>query len=200
MITPLEPNQLADRIRQAARQASGSQRRVTADSIARGELPPIPEPLSPPPTPVRNPPNATLAPSREYPLEEAADMVPRARRKIAVSGSVPGLLRPLLRNQGGFNHILLEALDRLVEVNRQLQRQNQELHERLMALHGWMNDAAHTSSLDHDWMQAVENRLRGVTEERFDVLEARLAPSSAPLPDPSPDGSPSDDPSDSYLD
>ena len=196
MIDPLEPNQLADRIRQAARQTSGSQRRVTADSIARGELPPIPEPLSPPPTPVRHAPKATTPPAREYPLEEAADMVPRARRKIAVSGSVPGLLRPLLRNQGGFNNILLEALDRLVEVNRQLQRQNQELHERLLSLHGWMNDAAHTSSLDHDWMQAVENRLRGLTEERLATLETRLTQH----PVLSADGSPSDDTSDAYLD
>ena len=200
MITPLEPNQLADRIRQAAHQASGSHRRVTADSIARGELPPVAEPLSPPPTPVRSPSKASIPATREYPLEEAADMVPRARRKIAVNGHVPGLLRPLLRNQGGFNNILLEALDRLVEVNRQLQRQNQELQERLMSLQGWMNDAAHTSSLDHDWMQAVENRLRGLTEERLASLETRFAQNSPRPSDPPSNASPLDDPSEFYLD
>ena len=182
MITPLEPSQLADRIRLAARQASGGQRRVTADSIARGELPPVPEPLPPPSAPVRRPGSLDKPSVSEHPLEEAADMVPRARRKIEVSDSVPGLLRPLLRNQGGFNHILLEALDRLVEVNRQLQRQNQELHERLVTMHTWMNQAAHASSLDRDWMQAVENRLRGISEERLVALETRIASSSGESP------------------
>ena len=180
MIPPLETNQLADRIRLAARQASGGHRRVTPESIARGELPPVPEPLPPPPTPVRNPAHPGQPPASEHALAEAADMVPRARKKIEVSGSIPGVLRPLLRNQGGFNHILLEALDRLVEVNRQLQRQNQELHARLVATHGWMNDAAHASNLDRDWMQAVENRLRGLTEERLAGIEARLAPIEPP--------------------
>ena len=152
---------------------------MTPESIARGELPPVPEPL-PPPTPVRHQFPIGNPPVSEHPLEEAADMVPRARKKITVSGSVPGVLRPLLRNQGGFNNILLEALDRLVEVNRQLQRQNRELHERLVAMHGWMNDAAHASSLDRDWMQAVENRLRGLTEERLADIEARLPSSTDP--------------------
>ena len=175
MITPLSTSQIADRIRLAAHQTSDGQRRVTAESIARGELPPVPEPLLPPPTPVRslgqeNRPGMS-APS----LEEVAGMVPRARKKTVVGDHVPGLLRPLFRNQGGFNSILLEAVDRLVEANRQLHRQNQELHERIMTLHDWMNTAAHTSSLQGDWMQAVENRLRGLTAERLSGLETRLA-------------------------
>ena len=174
MIDPLQPSQLVDRIRLAAAEASRGQRRVTPESLAKGELPPVPEPLAPPSLPVRTGGKASemarIAPS----LEQAAEMLPRARQKLSVGKNVPGVLRPLFRNQGGYNHILLETLERLIEVNRQLQRQNQELHERFISLQGWMNEAALNSSLDHDWMLAVENRLRGVTSDRLAALEERL--------------------------
>lgn len=174
MIDPLRPDQLVERIRLAARQAGAGFSRVTAETIARGELPPVPEPLPLPALPVRTSTGAGKPGTPEFPLEEAANMLPRARQKIAVSERTPGLLRPLLRNQGGFNHILLEALERLVEVNRQLQRQNQELQGRLVAMQGWMHTAARTSALDHDWMLAVENRLRGMSPERLAQWEERL--------------------------
>ena len=176
MIEPLRPDQLAERIRLAARQAGVGTARLSPEAIARGELPPVPEPLPPPPVAFRPPADkaeATTPP--EFPLDVIASMVPRARGKVTVSEKTPGFLRPLLRNQGGFNHILLDALDRLVEVNRQLQRQNQELHGRLVAMQGWMNTAARTSGQKHDWMLAVENRLRGVSSEQLAQHEARLA-------------------------
>ena len=174
MIDPLKSEQLVERIRLAARQAGAGFSRVTAETIARGELPPVPEGLPLPALPVRPPSESGNPGAPGFPLDEAASLLPRARKKITVSESAPGLLRPLLRNQGGFNHILLEALERLVEVNRQLQHQNQELHGRLVAMQGWMNTAARTSALDHDWMLAVENRLRGLPPERLAQWEERL--------------------------
>lgn len=173
-LPPLDTTELVDRIRLAARQANGGLRRVSAESIARGELPPAPEPLPPPPLPPRSVAKADPHAAFEFPLQEAAGMLPRARQKITVDRSIPAMLRPLFRNQGGFNNILLEALTRLVDVNGRLQRQNQELYEGLMELRGWLDFAARKSSADHDWMLAVENRLRGITEARLSALEERL--------------------------
>ena len=184
MIDPLPPRELIDRIRLAAAEASRGQRRVTPESLAQGELPPVPAPLAPPSLPGRTGGKAGGSAGITPPLEQAAEMLPRARQKLSVGKNVPGLLRPLFRNQGGYNHILLETIDRLIEANHQLQRQNQEFHERFLALQGWMNEAALNSSLDHDWMLAVENRLRGVTSDRLAALEERLkAAQKTPAPE-----------------
>ena len=169
---PPEISELAERIRLAARQANGGVRRVSAESIARGELPPTPEPLPPLPLSPRRVGNDAAF---EFPLEEAAGMLPRALQKITVGDKVPAVLRPLFRNQGGYNYILLEALARLVDVNKQLQQQNRELHETLVEIRGWMDAAGRKSSADHDWMLAAENRLRGITEARIVALEERLS-------------------------
>ncbi len=182
MIPPLSRHQLADRIRVAARQTEGSGRFVTAASIAKGELPPAPEPLPPPSV---KPVTETRRPGApEFPLDEAAAMLTRARSKITVSDATPGILRPWYRNQGGFNFIVLEAAERLVEINRQLQRQNQALHERVMAAEKWMTEAAQSSRQQHDWMLAVENRLNGITSARLAALDERVAALESERPQP----------------
>lgn len=77
-------------------------------------------------------------------LAQVGNMLDRARGKTTVRKSVPKLLRPISRNQGGYNDIVLEALERLREANRLLQSEN--AHLRLHA------------QRQTEWMQAVERR------------------------------------------
>lgn len=175
MIEPPGTDLLVKRITLAAQQAGAGAGRVTAESIARGVLPPVPEPLPVLPSPLRAAAEIKIPGAPEFPLDEVASMLPRARSKIAVGDHVPGLFRPLARNQGGFNFILLDILARLLEVNRQLQRQTHELQGRVIAMQAWMNTAARSSSAQHEWMLAVENRLRSLSPEQLTRWEERLA-------------------------
>lgn len=86
-------------------------------------------------------------------LAQVGNMLDRARGKTTVRKSVPKLLRPLSRNQGGYNDIVLEALERLREANRLLMVENVQLRLHLQR--------------QTEWMQAVERRFAHV-EERFD--------------------------------
>ncbi len=174
MIPPLPTQEIADRIARAARDADAYDRRRTAEAIARGELPPVPDAVLPPPVSVASADSAEPL-VKGHPLDEAANMLPRARSKITVPAGTPEFLRPFKRNQGGFNFVLLEAMEQLVLANRQLQRQNRELRERVVSIHGWMNAAAQTSQLDHGWMHAADSQLRALDAGRLAALEARLA-------------------------
>ncbi len=72
----------------------------------------------------------------------------------------------MFRNQGGFNGILLETVQRLLDANRQLQDQNAHLQTRLAALerasvqqHDWAVAVSHAQEQQREWMQAVEPSL-----------------------------------------
>lgn len=172
-IPPLPTSLIAERIARAVRETGASGQRTTAD-VARGELPPVPEAVSAPVVASATAEGASPGANR-YPLDEVANQLARAREKIAVPGGVPGWLRPFYRNQGGFNFVLLETLERLLEANRQLEGKNQELRQRVMAMSAWMNNVAQTSRLDHEWMSAVDDRLRQADPGRLVELETRLA-------------------------
>ena len=73
---------------------------------------------------------------------------------------IPAWLRPLYRNQGGYNDIVLEALTRLRESNRQLMAENVQLR-----LH---------VERQTEWMQAAERRFAR-NEKRLADLEAKDA-------------------------
>ena len=118
MEPPVELDELMERIRAAA---------------ARPGQPSIPGTLSAlitPPVPDAAQERAAL----ELALAEAAALLPKAGKRTAVRASVPKILRPLYRNQGGFNDTVLELFDCLLEVNQQLRRQNLRIQNRLDAL------------------------------------------------------------------
>jgi hypothetical protein len=184
-----EVTELMERIRQEAR-AQLRQNGNAFGEAPRVELPALADPLPPlslPPAPRL----ASADPAADWPpaWETLLDMVARARSKITVDTRLPGWLRPLFRNQGGYNGILLEAVERLTEANQQLQEQIEILRVDLQtqrawqtAWHGaWLKEMAHARESERQWMRAVEPYLsRGVTESdahrrRADRAESRLA-------------------------
>ena len=91
-------------------------------------------------------------------LAQVGNMLERARGKTTVRKGVPKLLRPIHRNQGGYNDIVLEALERLRESNRLLMSENMQLRLHVQR--------------QTEWMQAVERRFARI-EKRFDDRESR---------------------------
>ncbi len=91
-------------------------------------------------------------------LAQVGNMLERARGKTTVRKGVPKLLRPVYRNQGGYNDIVLEALERLREANRLLMSENVQLRLHVQR--------------QTEWMQAVEHRFAGI-DKRFEDRESR---------------------------
>jgi O-antigen chain-terminating methyltransferase len=107
-----------------------------------------------------------ITPPDPVPLAEAAGMVPRAREKLTVRQEVPGILRPMFRNQGGFNGILLETCGRLVEASQQLSRENELLRVRVDSLTdylrdqgGWLAALGGVANEGRHWMHTAGLRL-----------------------------------------
>lgn len=97
-------------------------------------------------------------------LAQTAAMVERARGKTTVRKTVPKTLRPLWRNQGGYNDIVLEALERLREANGLLMAENSQLRGHIQRQTGWM--------------EAADRVIAGL-ELRVDALE-RQTPDAQP--------------------
>jgi len=100
-------------------------------------------------------------------LDNLERLLPRAHQKNAVSGSVPKLLRPLFRNQGGFNAVLLNVAECLVSLARQIV-------ERMGTLHEWADSVGQEMARNRSWVAATEIRLQTFKDERLIQIEARL--------------------------
>ena len=129
----VDPAELTERIRLEARRHRGD---THADPAASPDADASPLPPAPVFTPT--PPGGF---SCESLLAQTAAMVERARTKTTVRKSVPRLLRALWRNQGGYNDIVLEALERLREANRLLMVENVQLRGHLQRQTEWMEAA-----------------------------------------------------------
>ena len=191
MEPPIELDELMERIRAAAsakRQAEG----IPEHAAPRPIQPPIPDGLSIPPA-QRPPLDAGVdRAALEVALVEVASMLPRARQKTEVGAAVPPLLRSFFRNQGGFNGVLLETASRLLDANRQLQRQNVQLQERLESMeasfaqqHAWTVAASRNHDEQRKWMAAIETYLvemDGSQADRERQLRRRVAKERAVVP------------------
>ena len=128
----VDPAELTERIRREARRHRGDAVAAPASSVE--EASPLP------PTPV-----FALAQSGGFSCEsllaQTAAMIERARTKTTVRKSVPKLLRAFWRNQGGYNDIVLEALERLREANRLLMVENLQLRGHVQRQTEWMDAA-----------------------------------------------------------
>ncbi len=155
MKSQVEPGELTQRIRREARRH---------ENIA---FPPSAPPSANTGDALALPPAPVFAASQsgefscEYLLAHINHMVDRARGKTTVSKSVPKLLRPVYRNQGGYNEIVLAALDRLRELTRLLMAENAQLHLHIQR--------------QTEWMQAVEKQFAKV-EKRFDEIGSQPVP------------------------
>lgn len=174
-------NELMERIHQGADRQNGLAANKAKDPVAELDLPPVPEPVLPPSPPLAPASARDAAQRPESLLDQAAAWTGGGRQKNKVSASVPKLLRPLFRNQGGFNSVLLEAVECLTETNRALRQQNFELQERLMYLEAWAHSVAQTSAENRDWMLAAEARLQASPRDGGERDEPGA--SSTPLPE-----------------
>ena len=145
----VDPAELTERIRQEARRHRGDASTAPAASDAEASL------LPPAPVFVPTPPGGF---SCESLLAQTAAMVERARTKTTVRKSVPKLLRALTRNQGGYNDIVLEALERLREANRLLMVENVQLRGHIQRQTEWMDAASRVITGLDTRLEAVERQ------------------------------------------
>jgi chromosome segregation ATPase len=184
MNVPDEVASLLEKIRHYADEAvlNGHGTGKGAGSGVAGEhWPPIPAGDMPAPPPV--PAVEAFPPADPVPLAEAATLVPRAAQKMAVHPAIPGFLRPMFRNQGGFNGILLQTCGRLVEVSEHLQQENAYLRARLDAMadhlreqNAWLASLAQANTEGRQWQRAAQGRIARVEqrlEQRFEEYDGR---------------------------
>ncbi len=145
-----DPAELTERIQLEARRHRGDATAVRTDS-------PEADTSSLPPAPVFTPalPGGF---SCESLLAQTAAMVERARTKTTVRKSVPRLLRAFWRNQGGYNDIVLEALERLREANRLLMVENVQLRGHVQRQTEWMDAANRVLAGLGTRLEALERR------------------------------------------
>lgn len=156
MEPPVELDELMQRIQQAvnaSRPAGGLSDGTQASPASE---------ISSPPRPVASAPDEANRIAMETTLAEIVSMVARARQKTDVQG-VPKILRSLYRNQGGFNGILLAAVQRLVEASKHLELQNAKLQARIDTLerteaqqHDWIASIVASHERQREWMATME--------------------------------------------
>ena len=100
-------------------------------------------------------------------LDQAKQMLPGARRKNDVPTTVPKVLRPLYRNQGGFNGVMIEIIERLVTANRQLAEQVGQWRD-------WAEAMGQESAQNRAWAATTDQRLEAFRDERLVEMEVRL--------------------------
>lgn len=149
--------ELMRRVRQLAH-VTAADPDSAADDLSRRlaalpTFPPLPSLPTIPRDPASAPNDRRVTPNASAPMN---DLLARAREKTEVGAAVPGFLRPLRRNQGGFNGILLETVRHLTEMNLALQGQVQNLSEQIVAQHAWIEAAA-------PWAEALQTLVGGLT-------------------------------------
>lgn len=152
-----EMNELMERIRRAADRENGASAASPGVGGAGSDLPPLSETL----------PRFMVSALTVDILDQAKQMLPSARRKNEVSKTVPKLLRPLYRNQGGFNGVLLEVIERLITANRQLAEQMGQFRD-------WAEAVGQDSLQNRAWATATDLRLEAFRDERLVEIEVRL--------------------------
>ena len=145
----VDPAELTERIRREARRHRGDD--PATPPVPGGETSPLP--LAPVFAPT--PPGGF---SCESLLAQTAAMVERARTKTTVRKSVPLFLRAFWRNQGGYNDIVLEALERLREANRLLMVENVQLRGHVQRQTEWMDAANRVLAGLDTRLEAVERQ------------------------------------------
>ncbi len=101
-------------------------------------------------------------------LAHVANMIERAHGKTTVRKGVPAWLRQFYRNQGGYNDIVLEALQRLREANRLLTAENIQFRLHIQR--------------QTEWMQAAERKFARL-EKRFAAIREQYALDAVYPPD-----------------
>ncbi len=152
-----EPNELIERIRRAADRENGASAPGPGAGGPGPDLPPLSEAL----------PRLMVSALTIDILDQAKQILVRAHGKNEVSKTVPKLLRPLYRNQGGFNGVLLEVVERLITANRQIAEQMGQFRD-------WAEAVGHDRMQSRAWATATDLRLETFRDERLVEIEVRL--------------------------
>ena len=160
MISQVGVDEVAEHLRQEVRRLNGGAAPPAsgAEVSPPGAAFPLPPSLPPPPS------DALFL---EGIAAEAGNLISRARFKLTVKPGVPKWLRPLFRNQGGYNEVVLKTLDLLGDIVCRLAAENERLREHAIRQEAWMQDAVRVSRALH---------------ARLSVLEQRRKPQDTPEP------------------
>lgn len=156
--------ELMRRVRQTARRGAPDSPAATELAREAAGLP------APPPFPPLVAPTAAAAGGNEGDLrQQGINLLTRAAQKNAAGSSAPGFLRPLARNQGGFNGILLETVRHLLDLTVGLQEQVNGLRHQVSAQETWVHAAARVREEDgtraEAWRSLVERVVSRLGEQ-----------------------------------
>src|SRR4051794_35873229 len=170
-IPEIDVAELMQRVRAEA--VKIAERRATEAGTGRAPVLPAMRILPPPPAPV------SIRPVN-FKRERFDHLLRRATEGNKVARWIPKFVRGLFRNQGGFNHELLEAVTSLVKVNHELSNRVRELGGTVEAQSRWLNVLADRRVSENTWMRAVQRQL-GITggsaaeDDPFSAVQGELA-------------------------
>ena len=163
----------AARLAQSGFGSSGSRRSI---AIA---LPPV-RVLAPPP---RLPGFKAVDPKKE----RIDSILRSAREKSEGNPSIPKMFRRFFRKQGGYNRMLIDAVDRLAKTQAQMAKQMREVSSALETQSRWMRALAEHRQSDATWMRAAAQRISDLAcdlEELAATNDAASGEMSRPGPEP----------------
>ena len=154
-------DELMERVRaEAARLAQSGAASAGSRRMLAIALPPV-RVLAPPP---RLPTFRTLDAKKER-----IDSILRdAREKSDGNPNIPKMFRRFFRKQGGYNRMLIDAVDRLAKTQAQMTKQLREVSGALETQSQWMRALAEHRQSDATWMRAAAQR---ISDLAFDLEE-----------------------------
>ena len=113
-------------------------------------LPPV-RILSPPP---RLPGFRSVNPKRER-----IESILREAREKSENPTIPKVFRRFFRKQGGYNRVLIDAVDRLSKTQVQIAKQMREISTAMETQGRWMRALAEHRQSDATWMRAAAQQM-----------------------------------------
>jgi hypothetical protein len=127
-------------------------------------LPPV-RVLAPPP---RLPGFRSVDPKKE----RIANILRDAREKSEGNPSIPKMFRRFFRKQGGYNRLLIDAVDRLAKTQVQMTKQLREVSSALETQSRWIRAMAEHRQSDAAWMRAAAQQISDLAGEVSDLAAA----------------------------
>ena len=112
------------------------------------------------------PPVRTLAPQPRLPAfkavdtkKERIDSILRDAREKSENPKIPKMFRRFFRKQGGYNRMLIDAVDRLTKTQVQIAKQLREISSAIETQGRWMRVLAEHRQSDATWMRSAAQQI-----------------------------------------
>ena len=136
------------------------------------------------------PPIRVMAPPPRLPAlrspetkKERIDTILRQAREKSDNPAIPKIFRGLFRKQGGYNRLLIDAVDRLSKTQAQMAKHVREVSNALETQSRWMRALAEHRQSDATWMRAAAQQISDLALDLHD-LAAATDGEAAPAPGP----------------